>query len=132
MTARPLHWSATTGVVTFFLFLLSALPALAADPVTINSLLNDPESYKLKVVRVSGTVIGHRMSHFIGTFTKLEKCVQRFWIKDDTASIAAVYATICPSEAIMLRSGDRVTVEAHFQRAPGTAGMLDVRTVLRD
>lgn len=132
MTARPATSSTTTGMLTLLLFLLSVLPVAAADPVTIGSLLSDPESYKLKVVRISGTVVGHRMSHFIGSFTKLEKCVQRFWIKDHTGTMAAVYATICPSEAIILRSGDRVTVEAHFQRAPDTTGVLDVRTVLKE
>ncbi len=132
MTARQQTPHGALGVIALLLILLCTLPVCAADPVSIGTLLNDPDSYKLKVVRVSGTVVGHRMNHFIGSFTKLEKCVQHFWMKDDTGAMAAVYATICPSEAIILRSGDRVTVEAHFQRAPGTAGVLDVRTVMKD
>ena len=98
----------------------------ASDLVNIGSLLANPESYQMKIVRVDGMVSGHQMNHFIGNVTKLEKCIQHFTVTDDTGTMDAVYATICPSEAIILRDGDRVTIEAHF------SGLLDVRSVTKN
>ncbi len=43
----------------------------AAEPVKISSLQTYPESYKMKVVQVEGTVSGYQMHHFIGNNTKL-------------------------------------------------------------
>ena len=62
----------------------------------------------------------------------LEKCTQSFMVEDDTGSMSAVYQTICPTGVVILRDGDRVTIEAHFQRALGTEGILDVRSVTKN
>jgi hypothetical protein len=105
---------------------LLATVSWASDLVNISSLLANPESYKMKLIRVDGVVSNHRMNHFIGNVTKLEKCIQHFTVKDDSGVIDAVYATICPSEAVILNNGDRVTIEAHF------SGLLDVRSVKRN
>ncbi|NJN69695.1 MAG: hypothetical protein HC801_05025 [Nitrospira sp.] len=97
--------------------------AWAAEPVKISSLQTYPESYKMKVVQVQGTVSGYRMHHFIGNNTKLEKCVQDFMVEDGTGMIQASYAALCQMGPVMLQDGDEVTIEGHF------LGTLDVRSV---
>lgn len=96
--------------------------AWATDVLKISSLLADPTGYNMKLIRVEGEVLDHQMQHFIGNVTKLEKCIQHFLVKDDTASIQAVYATLCPNESVILQNGDHVTLEAHF------SGVLEVRS----
>jgi len=105
--------------------IVSANLSWAADMVKISSLLADPKGYNMKLVQVEGTVVGLQIQHFIGNMTKLEKCVQRFILKDETGAMQAVYATICPNDA-MLRNGDRVTVEAHY------SGVLEVRSLTKN
>lgn len=100
--------------------------AWATDVLKISSLLADPIGYNMKLVRVEGVVLGHQMQHFIGNVTKLEKCIQRFMVKDDTASIQAVYATLCPNGSAILQNGDHVTLEAHF------SGVLEVRSATKN
>ncbi len=104
---------------------LLATGTWAAEPVKISSLLTYPEAHKMKVVQVEGTVSRYRLNHFIGNRTKLEKCIQDFSLADDTGTIAATYATICQMGTVMLKDGDRVTVEAHF------LGNLNVRSVTK-
>src|SRR5215510_2660130 len=105
--------------------IVSAKISGAADTVKISSLLADPTGYNMKLVRVEGTVVGLQMQHFIGNVTKLEKCVQRFMLKDETGAIQAVYATICPNDSLP-KNGDRVTVEAHY------SGLLEVRSLTKN
>jgi hypothetical protein len=105
--------------------MVSAGFSSAADQVKISSLLADPAGYNMKLVRVDGTVVGLQMQHGIGSLSKLEKCVQRFMLQDDTAAILAVYATICPNDS-MVKNGDRVSLEAHF------SGVLEVRSVTKN
>jgi hypothetical protein len=97
--------------------------AWAAEPVKISSLQTYPESYKMKVVQVEGTVSGYQMHHFIGNNTKLEKCIQDFMVEDGTGMIQASYAALCQMGPVMLKDGDEVTIEGHF------LGTLDVRSV---
>jgi len=111
---------------------LWATRSWASDLRKISSLLADPEAYQLRVVRVEGIVSGYNMDHFIGTVSGLEKCTQSFIVEDDTGAMSAVYQTICPTGVVILRNGDRVTIEAHFQRAHGTEGILDVRSVTKN
>ena len=99
--------------------------AWATDVLKISSLLADPTGYNMKLIRVEGVVLDHQMQHFIGNFTKLEKCIQHFTVSDDTASIQAVYATLCPNESVILQNGDHVTLEAHF------SGVLEVRSATK-
>jgi hypothetical protein len=108
--------------------MLVALPLLvptawAAEPVKISSLQTYPESYKMKVVQVEGTVSGYQMHHFIGNNTKLEKCIQNFVVDDGTGTIQASYAALCQMGPVMLKDEDEVTIEGHF------LGTLDVRSV---
>ena len=100
--------------------------AWATDVLKISSLLADPIGYNMKLVRVEGVVLGHQMQHFIGNVSKLEKCIQRFMVKDDTASIQAVYTTMCPNGSGILQNGDHVTLEAHF------SGILEVRSATKN
>jgi cytochrome c-type biogenesis protein CcmE len=112
-------------VMSSLALLVSAGLSWAADTVKISSLLADPPGYNMKLVRVEGTVVNLQMQHFIGSMTKLEKCVQRFMVKDETGTIQAVYTTICPNDS-MLRNGDHVTMEAHF------SGVLEVRSLTKN
>lgn len=100
--------------------------AWATDLMKISSLVADPGGYNMRLVRVEGMVLDHQIQHFIGNLTKLEKCIQRFIVKDETASIQAVYATLCPNDLVILQNGDHVTLEAHF------SGILDVRSVTKN
>ncbi|HEY7417384.1 MAG TPA: hypothetical protein VH593_19525 [Ktedonobacteraceae bacterium] len=97
----------------------------ALDTVKISSLLADPTGYNMKLVRIEGTVGQLQTNHFIGNNTKLEKCMQRFMVKDDTGTIQAVYTTICPNDSL-LRNGDRVSMEARF------SGVLEVRSLTKN
>ena len=124
------HWAigGLSGKLGMSLVAASVCASLAwaTDVLKISSLLADPNGYNMRLVRVEGVVLDHQMDHFIGSFSKLEKCIQRFMVKDDTASIQAVYGTLCPSGTIILQNGDHVTLEAHF------SGILDVRSVTKN
>ena len=98
----------------------------AADPVTISSLQAYPEAYKMKVVQVTGMVSGYEMHHFIGTSSKLEKCVQNFLVDDGSGAIEASYAALCQMGPVLLKDGDQVTVEGHY------LGTLDVKSVKKN
>jgi cytochrome c-type biogenesis protein CcmE len=97
--------------------------AQAADPVTISSLQAYPEAYKMKVVQVTGMVSGYQMHHFIGSNSKLEKCIQNFLVDDGSGMIEASYAAICQMGPVLLKDGDQVTIEGHY------LGTLDVKSV---
>ena len=97
--------------------------AWAADPVTISSLQTYPEAYKMKLVQVTGMVSGYQMQHFIGSNSKLEKCIQNFLVDDGSGAIEASYAALCQMGPVLLKDGDQVTIEGHY------LGMLDVKTV---
>jgi hypothetical protein len=105
---------------------LCASIAWAADPVTVSSLQTYPEAYKMKVIQIVGTVSGYHMDHFIGSNSKLEKCVQNFLVDDGTGSIQASYAALCNMGPVMLRNGDQVTIEAYY------LGTLDVKSVKKN
>src|SRR5262245_28289832 len=104
------HWAigGLIGRLGMSLVVVSVCASLAwaTDLLKISSLLNDPRGYNMRLVRVEGIVLGHQMQHFIGNFTKLEKCIQQFMVKDETASIQAVYATLCPNDLVILQNGD--------------------------
>lgn len=116
------------GLAGMLAFACSSVLSLAwaADPVKVTSLLAYPQSYNMKLVRVEGTVSHYRMQQFIGARSKLEKCIQEFAVADDTGTINATYATLCDTSVVMLRNGDRVTIDAHF------SGILDVRSVTKN
>ncbi|BFU90843.1 MAG: hypothetical protein NTAFB01_20300 [Nitrospira sp.] len=124
MTAHPVVKTAARrmGLMVLALGLL-APNTWATEPVKINSLQTYPEAYKMKVVQVEGTVSGYQMHHFIGSNTKLEKCIQDFTVDDGTGAIQASYVAICQMGPIMLKDGDQVTIEGHY------LGTLDVRSV---
>ena len=98
----------------------------AADPVTISSLQAYPEAYKMKVVQVTGSVSGYQMQHFIGSNSKLEKCIQNFLVDDGSGIIQASYAALCQMGPVLLKDGDQVTIEGHY------LGTLDVKSVRKN
>jgi hypothetical protein len=113
---------------------LLATGSWAGESVKISELLAHPESYNMKVVTVAGIVRNHRLDHFIGNVTGLEKCYQYFTVADESGAVKASYESICKmgnQEVVMLEDGDRVTVEAHFSGAPGAEGLLTVRSVTK-
>lgn len=127
MTAYPVMKTATRRMGLMLLVLgLLAPNTWATEPVKINSLQTYPEAYKMKVVQVDGTVSGYQMHHFIGSNTKLEKCIQDFTVDDGTGAIQASYVAICQMGPVMLKDGDQVTIEGHF------LGTLDVRSVRKN
>lgn len=116
-------WVTITGLG--FLLAVPVNSSSALDTVKISSLLADPTGYNMRLVRIEGTVGNLQTNHFIGNNTKLEKCTQRFMVKDDTGAIPAVYTTICPNDAL-LRNGDHITMEARF------SGLLEVRSLTKN
>jgi hypothetical protein len=123
---RPL-FAHRTGLMSWMgMAALVASLAWAADVVKIGSLLADPRGYNMKLVHVEGVVTAHQMNHFIGSVSKLEKCIQRFLVKDDTGSIEAVYATLCQKDTPIFENGDHVTLEAHY------SGVLEVRSARKN
>jgi len=119
---RSLHVIAVTLVS-----LACLLPiARAADLVTISSLQAYPEAYKMKVVQVTGMITGYQMQHFIGSNSKLEKCIQGFLVDDGSGMIEASYAALCQMGPVLLKDGDQVTVEGHY------LGRLDVKAVKKN
>ncbi|MBS0151980.1 MAG: hypothetical protein JSR31_13655 [Nitrospira sp.] len=100
--------------------------AQAADPVTISSLQAYPDAYKMKVVQVTGMVSGYQMHHFVGTSSKLEKCIQNFQVDDGSGMIEASYAALCQMGPILLKDGDQVTIEGHY------LGRIDVKVVKKN
>lgn len=100
--------------------------AQAADPVSISSLQAYPEAYKMKVVQVTGMVSGYQMHHFIGSSSKMEKCIQNFLVDDGSGMIEASYAALCQMGPVLLKDGDQVTVEGHY------LGTLDVKSVRKN
>ena len=121
-SGRLVRWLGLAGLAVG----LSVSLSWAAELVKIGSLQADPRSYNMKLVNVEGVVVAHRMNHFIGSVSKLEKCIQNFMLKDDTGTIDAVYATLCQKGGAILESGDHVTVEAHY------SGVLEVRSVTKN
>lgn len=123
---RP-RFAHRTGLMSWMgMAALVANLAWAADVVKIGSLLADPRGYTMKLVHVEGVVTAHQMNHFIGSVSKLEKCIQRFLVKDDTGSIEAVYATLCQKDTPIFENGDHVTLEAHY------SGVLEVRSARKN
>ncbi len=114
-------------VLTASLFNLAS----AADVLQISSLLTSPERYAFQSVRVEGRVSHHRIEQFIQPTMKRQACNQFFTVEDDTGAMDAVYLTLCPTGTPILRDGDRVILDANFERAPGTMGHLTVRSVTK-
>jgi hypothetical protein len=100
--------------------------AQAADPVSISSLQAYPEAYKMKIVQVTGMVSGYQMHHFIGTSSKMEKCIQNFLVDDGSGMIEASYAALCQMGPVLLKDGDQVTIEGHY------LGTMDVKSVKKN
>lgn len=116
--------------LTILIMSLSTTLAWGGDLLKLSSLNHDPESYKLKTVRVAGVVTSHQVNHFTRSTAEPDNCVHHFTVKDDTGSMRAVYATICPGGGALLRNGDHVTVDARFEKNPGAAWRLNVRSVV--
>ena len=96
----------------------------ASDLLQLSSLHASPEVYRSKSVRVAGLVTRHHVN-----MLEYDKCIQSFTIQDATGRMKAVYTTICPAGGIFLRNGDHVTLDAHFESTPGTAGLLKVQLI---
>jgi hypothetical protein len=99
--------------------------SIAGTELGPGSLLADPESYQSQVVRVTGTVVNHKIRR-----SHTNRCYQSFTIMDETGSIRAVHGTSCAGVKNALRNRDIVTVEARFEWAPGGSGLLKVQSVL--
>ena len=95
----------------------------AVDPIKINSLFAYPDTYKMRVVQVQGTVQNYRMIHGIDPRSQLEGCIQEFLVEDETGTVGASYTTLCGMKPVLLKDGDEVTIEGHF------LGTIDVRVV---
>jgi hypothetical protein len=58
--------------------------------------LADPAGMECETGPNRGTVVNLQTNNFIGNNMRLEKCIQRFLVKDDTGTIQAVYARSTP------------------------------------
>lgn len=119
-------------VAVYGLLLLSPVSfrsVAAADQVQITDLLTSPERHAFRPVRVEATVTNLRTESFINQTLRKPVCHQFFTLEDGTGALEARYLTLCPLGTPLVRNGDRVIVEASFERAPGTPGYLNVQTV---
>lgn len=119
-------------IAPYVLLLLAGWPigsAAAADTVQITELLMFPERHAFRTVRVEATVSNLRTESFINQAMRRSGCNQFFTLDDGTGALEARYLTLCPPGTPLVRNGDRVIVDASFERAPGTQGYLNVHTV---
>ena len=116
-------FSRSFAVVVLALSLVVPL-TWAGTASNVASLVENPDSYQSKVVRVTGTVYNHRIRRGVN------KCFQLFTLEDGTGSIDAVYKANCSGARNSLRDRDVVTVEAEFERTSSDSGMLKVRSIL--
>lgn len=103
---------------------LAATLSFAGTVVDVGSLLDNPDAYQSKAVRVTGTVSNHKIQRGV------TKCFQLFTLEDDTGSVDAVYKASCSGARNALRDRDVVTVEARFEVTSGREGMLKVRSIV--
>lgn len=103
---------------------LAATLSFAGTVADVGSLLDNPDAYQSKAVRVTGTVSNHKIQRGV------TKCFQLFTLEDDTGSIDAVYKASCSGARNALRDRDVVTVEAAFEVTSGKEGMLKVRSIV--
>jgi 2,3-bisphosphoglycerate-independent phosphoglycerate mutase len=103
---------------------LVATLSSAGTVTDVASMLDSPESYQSKTVRVTGTVSNHKLQRGV------TKCFQSFTLEDDTGSIDAVYKANCSGARNALRDRDVVTVDARFELTSGNSGMLKVRAIV--
>jgi len=113
----------------FFASIVLALSFIAtmssADPAPdVGSLLDNPDSYRSQVVRITGTVSNHKIRR------GLTKCFQSFTLEDDTGSIDAVYKANCSGARNAIRDRDVVTVEGRFESTAHNSGTLQVRKIV--
>ena len=103
---------------------LVATLSFAGSVADVGSLLDDPNTYQSKAVRVTGTVSNHKIQRGV------TKCFQLFTLEDDTGSIDAVYKASCSGARNAIRDRDVVTVEARFEVTSGNSGILKVRSIV--
>ena len=103
---------------------LVATLSSAGTVAEVGTLLDNPDSYQSKTVRVTGTVSNHKIQRGV------MKCFQLFTLEDDTGSIDAVYKANCSGARNALRDRDVVTVEARFEVTSGSSGILKVRSIV--
>jgi hypothetical protein len=115
--------SGITASIAVVLSLVAGV-SLAETVADVGSLLDHPDSYQSKAVRVTGTVSNHKIQRGV------TKCFQSFTLEDDTGSIDAVYRASCAGARNALRDRDIVTVEAHFEMTSGNSGLLKVRSIV--
>lgn len=103
---------------------LTASLASAGTVSDVGSLLDDPGSYQSQVVRVTGTVVNHRIRR------GMNKCFQLFRIEDNAGSIEAIYQANCQGAGNVVRNRDVVTVEARFELIASNLSVLKVQAIL--
>ena len=123
------HWiSYMRGPLSFasilLVFSLTATLAWAGTVQDVGSLLDDPGSYQSQVVRVTGTVVNHRVRR------GMNKCFQLFTIEDHAGTIEAVYQANCQGAGNVLRNRDVVTVEARLELIASHLSVLKVQAIL--
>ncbi|HEY6085569.1 MAG TPA: hypothetical protein VIU63_09250 [Nitrospira sp.] len=128
------NWESTRLIRPWILMCLAIIVFVpvswAGTVLKLASLLTHPESYQLKMVRVTGIVADHQIKHIKRWAADVDKCVQTFTVKDETGSMEAAYGASCSGAMDLLRNRDRVTVDARFEWVPGKAGMLNVQSEL--
>jgi cytochrome c-type biogenesis protein CcmE len=105
-------------------FSLTAATSSADTVPDVGSLLDNPDSYRSQVVRVTGTVSNHKIRRGVS------KCFQSFTLEDDTGSIDALYKANCSGARNAIRDRDVVTVEGHFESTSHNSGRLQVRKIV--
>jgi len=106
------------------LCLAYAASVVAADVVSVDSILKHPSSYQRRMVTLTGTASG--VVQNLGRSGYSQICVQDFNLNDGTGTIPVRYLALCETvdeKVVTVRESDRVVVNATVDAPPENVGI---------
>jgi hypothetical protein len=106
------------------LFLVSAASVVAADAVSVESILQHPHSYQRQMVTLTGTASG--VVQNLGRSGYSQICIQDFNLNDGTGTIPVRYLALCETvdeKVVTVHEGNRVVVNATVDVPPENIGI---------
>ena len=106
------------------LFLVSAVSTVAADVVSVESILQYPGSYQRQMVTLTGTASG--VVQNLGRTGYSQICIQDFNLNDGTGTIPVRYLALCETvdqKVFTVHEGNRVVVNATVDVPPENIGI---------
>ena len=106
------------------LLLVSAVSVVAADAVSVASILQYPDSYQRQMVTLTGTASG--VVQNLGRTGYSQVCIQDFNLNDGTGTIPVRYLALCETvdaKVVTVHEGNRVVVNATVDVPPENIGI---------